>query len=113
MSPLVILLPRKKYLQHFGSKIAKIVRSYCHNLDQSEKNIFDFSSSVRRKGDRKERLIIKEIKKSTMGSKLFMKSIIKYLGQEVGPISPKVGRRGKIQSCYDLPSKLWRTLKPA
>jgi hypothetical protein len=43
LKPLVILLPRKGYLQHFGSKIAKIVRSYCHNLDQSEKNIFDLS----------------------------------------------------------------------
>ena len=47
MSPLVILLPRKGYLQHFGSKIAKIVRCYCHNLGQSEKNIFDFSLCVR------------------------------------------------------------------
>ena len=43
MSPLVILLPRKGYLQHIGPKIAKIVRCYCHNLGQSEKNIFDFS----------------------------------------------------------------------
>ena len=43
MSPLVILQPRKVYLEHFGSKIAKIVWCYWHNLGQSEKNIFDFS----------------------------------------------------------------------
>ena len=46
MSPLVILLPRKGYLQHFGSKIAKIVRCYCHNLGQSERKIFDISLCV-------------------------------------------------------------------
>ena len=46
MSPLVILLPRKGYLQHFGSKIVKIVRCYCHDLGQSERNIFDFSLCV-------------------------------------------------------------------
>ena len=39
----MILIPRKGYLQHFGSKIAKIVRCYYHDLGQSEKNIFDFS----------------------------------------------------------------------
>jgi hypothetical protein len=41
MSPLVIILPKKGYLQHFGSKIAKIVRYYSYNLGQSGKNIFD------------------------------------------------------------------------
>ena len=46
MSPLVILLPRKGYLQHFCSKIANIVRCYCHDLGQSERNIFDFSLCV-------------------------------------------------------------------
>ena len=46
MSPLVILLPRKGYLQHFGSKIAKIVSCYYHDLGQSERNIFDFSLCV-------------------------------------------------------------------
>ena len=46
MSLLVILLPRKGYLQHFGSKIAKTVRCYCHNLGQSEKKIFDSSLCV-------------------------------------------------------------------
>ena len=34
MSPLVILLPRKGYYQHFGTKIAKIVRCYCHDQGQ-------------------------------------------------------------------------------
>ena len=34
---------KKKYSQHFGAKIAKIVRRYCHDLGQSERNIFDFS----------------------------------------------------------------------
>ena len=37
---------KKGYLQHFGSKIAKIVKCYRHNLGQSEKNIFDFSLCV-------------------------------------------------------------------
>ena len=46
MSPLVILLPRRVYLEHFGSKIAKIVRCYCHDLGQSERNVFDFSLCV-------------------------------------------------------------------
>ena len=36
----------KGYLQHFGSKIAKIVRCYCHDVGQSERNIFDFSLCV-------------------------------------------------------------------
>ena len=31
------------YLQRFGSKIVKILRCYCHDLGQSERNIFDFS----------------------------------------------------------------------
>ena len=43
MSPLVILLPRKEYLQNFGTNISKIVRCYCHDQVQSERNIFDFS----------------------------------------------------------------------
>ena len=43
MSPLLILLPRRVYLEHFGSKIAKIVRCYCHDLGQSERNISYFS----------------------------------------------------------------------
>ena len=43
MSPLMILLQRKGYLQLFGSKIAKIGWCYCHDLGQSERNIFDFS----------------------------------------------------------------------
>ena len=34
---------KKKYSQHFGAKTAKIVRRYCHDLGQSERNIFDFS----------------------------------------------------------------------
>ena len=34
-------------LEHFCSKIAKIVRCYCHDLGQSERNIFDFSLCVR------------------------------------------------------------------
>ena len=46
MSSVVILLPRKGYLQHFGTKIAKIVRCYCHDQGQSERNIFDFSLCV-------------------------------------------------------------------
>ena len=46
MSPLMILLPRKGYLQHFGTKIAKNVRCYCYDLGKSERNIFDFSLCV-------------------------------------------------------------------
>ena len=42
----MILLPRKGYLQQFGFKIVKIVRCYCHDLGQSERNIFDFSLCV-------------------------------------------------------------------
>jgi len=43
MSPLVILLPRKGYLQHFGSQIAEILRCYCNNLGQFGKDIVDCS----------------------------------------------------------------------
>ena len=42
----MILLPRKGYLNHFGTKIAKIVRCYCNYLGQSVRNIFDLSICV-------------------------------------------------------------------
>ena len=44
MSPLVILLSRRGYVHHFGIKISIIVRCYCYDLGQSERNIFDFPS---------------------------------------------------------------------